>query len=156
MLASVDRRAEVAAPSDFAFAFVADHRTVPTWMFGISRFEPKGDRVAGKGARFDASFSGVMSFTFELEATEWEDGELIVLESADPPHVRARLEFRPRGADATEIHVLVEYRIPGGIAAVALRKMNEVVAGRAVRHVESTLRRELESAFASARRDTVD
>ncbi|MEV0358072.1 SRPBCC family protein [Nocardia sp. NPDC050697] len=148
----MDRRAEVAAPSDFAFGFVTDHRTVPSWMFGISRFEPSGDRTAGAGARFAATFSGVLSYTFELVATEWEDGAAIVLESAEPPQVRARVEFRPRGARVTEIRIRVEYRIPGGLAAAALRRMNDVVAGRAARYVESNLRRELESAYAAAHR----
>ncbi|MFC3965311.1 SRPBCC family protein [Nocardia jiangsuensis] len=148
----MDRRADVAASDDFAFAFVTDPRTVPTWMFGISRFEPRGDRAAGVGARFAASFSGVLSFSFELVATEWVDGALIVLESADPPQVRARVEFRPRAAERTEIRILVEYRLPGGLAAAAMRRMNDVVAARAIRHVESNLRREVESAYAAARR----
>ncbi|MFI6168351.1 hypothetical protein ACIBCN_16330 [Nocardia sp. NPDC051052] len=151
MLMSVDRYGEVAASRDFAFGFVADYRNVPKWMFGISRFEPKGDQATGPGALFEVTFSALRSFTFELEATAWDEGETIALESAEAPRATARFEFDTRGNDVTQIRVQIGFQVPRALLVRPLRRMNDVVVGQAVRHVETNLRRELETAFASAR-----
>jgi len=67
---------------DTAFAYVADHRTVPEWMYGVTRFEPVGEQVRGVGAVFDACMRiGPAAFTSRLEIVEWEDNHRIVLSS---------------------------------------------------------------------------
>jgi hypothetical protein len=150
--AAVAREGLLAVPREFAFAFVADYRNVPRWMYGVSRFDPCTAQTAGAGARFDTSFSGVGGTrALRLEATQWLDGTLLVLESVDEPLVTARFSFRDARAEATAIGVRISYPVPRGLAGLALGRVADLVVGAAVRHVEISLRRELAAAYTARR-----
>jgi hypothetical protein len=45
------------APLEVAFAYTADYRNVPDWLYGISKFEPVGENDYGLGAVFDGSMN---------------------------------------------------------------------------------------------------
>ena len=103
-VAHVDRQA--------AFAYVADHRTVPEWMFGVTRFEPVGDRVRGVGARFDASMRiGPATFDSRLEIVEWEDNHRIVLSSISGFRTLSSWQFDDLGDGRMRLAVDFGYRL---------------------------------------------
>ncbi|WP_054813440.1 SRPBCC family protein [Nocardia arizonensis] len=150
---SVEREGQLAVPRDFAFSYVADYRNIPKWMYGVSSIEPYGDKTYGEGALFDTSFTGgVTAITFRLATIDWQDGQLIALKSVRGPDVSARFEFERHDEDKTLFRVGIGYPMLGGLAGRALRKVNDMLVGQAVRHVETNLRREVEAAFVAERR----
>ncbi|MBF6245646.1 SRPBCC family protein [Nocardia elegans] len=149
MTISVSRQREIAVPHDFAFSFISDYRNIPLWMYGISAIEPLGGRARGVGACFRAVFAGGAGATeLELEAIRWQDGHLIALSSVRGPEVAARFQVAAVTESTTLVRVEIEVPAPGGLAGVALRTVTNAVAGRAIRHTEANLRRELEARYA--------
>ncbi|APE38059.1 hypothetical protein BOX37_05900 [Nocardia mangyaensis] len=145
----MERHSTIEAPIEFTFRFVADYTNVPNWMFGITAFHPCGEQDAGPGATFDTSFSsGVASAQFQLTAAEWRADELIVLESVSGPYVRAAFAFAAHDPDATRLHVTITYPVTGGVAGRLLKRVSDAIANTAIRHVETSLRREVLAAYA--------
>ncbi len=135
-VAHVDRQA--------AFAYVADHRTVPEWMFGVTRFEPVGDRVRGVGALFDASMRiGPATFDSRLEIVEWEDNHRIVLSSISGFRTLSSWQFDDLGDGRMRLAVDFGYRLPGGAAGRAAGLLIEPLVGTIVRRTEHALREQV-------------
>ena len=44
-MGDIKQSATVSVPAAVAFDYVDNYRHVPDWMFGISKFEPVGDRA---------------------------------------------------------------------------------------------------------------
>jgi len=143
-MAVIHHRTTVARPRDVAFGFVNDHRHVPEWMFGVTRFEPTTEKTDGLGAIYDAAMTiGPKSLTSTLEVTEWIENELIVLTSIDGFDAGTRWHFTDSD-DATLAEVEFRYRLPGGLAGKALGLIIEPVVGQAIRHTDTTLRQRIE------------
>ena len=94
------------APLDVVFAYVADYRNVPDWLFGVQTFEPVGDIDHGLGAVFDgADFSGAR-VTADLQGASLIDATACrsLVASTDTqaglfsPHARCA---RTTGSDST-------------------------------------------------------
>ncbi|WP_169811097.1 SRPBCC family protein [Nocardia amamiensis] len=154
MPGTIERRGEIAAPLDFTFGFVADYRNVPRWMFGVSEFQPCGAQTSGAGSIFATSFSnGATSVTVELTAVEWHDGELIALKSKQKPYVSARFAFESASAETTLVRVRIDYPIAPGLTGRLLGRINEMIVAQAIRHVETSLRREVTAAFLASGSD---
>src|SRR3712207_3071511 len=115
MVVDIVRTATCRAPLDVAFDYVADYRNIPSWMLGIERFVPVGDRDRGEGAEFDVTARYGVRLHTRIRATEWVHHRLIGMESVRGVAVRSR--FRFEGADSgTNITAEVSYRLPGGAA----------------------------------------
>ena len=139
----VRHSAVAAVPLDIAFAYVDDHRTVPEWMFGVSRFEPVGAQVSGLGAVFDAAMQiGPKSLDTRLEVVEWERDRIIVLNSVAGFRTSSSWTFTDLG-DSSRLDVDFGYELPGGLAGRALGMLIEPVVGTAVRQTEHALRTRL-------------
>ncbi|WP_420750183.1 SRPBCC family protein [Rhodococcus sp. O3] len=139
----VQHSAVAAVPLDIAFAYVDDHRTVPEWMFGVSRFEPVGAQVSGLGAVFDAAMQiGPKSLDTRLEIVEWERDRIIVLESVAGFRTSSSWTFTDLGG-SSRLDVDFGYELPGGLAGRALGMLIEPVVGTAVRQTEQALRTRL-------------
>ncbi len=141
MSADIVRTATCRAPREVAFEFVADYRTVPTWVLGIERFDPVGEQTRGEGAEFDVTARFGVRLHTRIRATEWVDQQLIGMESVRGVHVRSRFRFAEDDgrADRTRITAEVSYRLPRGPAG---RVMNRAVApfvSRAVDHANHAL-----------------
>lgn len=126
---------------DTAFAYVADHRTVPEWMYGVTRFEPVGEQVRGVGAVFDACMRiGPAAFTSRLEIVEWEDNHRIVLSSISGFRTRSAWQFDDLGDGDMRLAVDFGYQLPGGLAGRAAGLLIEPLVGTIVRRTENALR----------------
>ncbi|WP_019929080.1 SRPBCC family protein [Nocardia sp. BMG111209] len=144
----VERAGEVAVPRDFVFRYVADHRNVPAWMFGVTEFRPRGTPESGAGSVFVMTFTNPIATTeLELHAVEWRDDAVIELRSTRKPLVTARFEFETTAAGATRIRVRIGYPPATGAAGLVTNPLGDLIAATAVRHVETTLRREVTAAF---------
>ena len=131
-------------PDDVAFSYVDDHRTVPEWMFGVSRFEPVGAQVNGLGAVFDAAMQiGPKSLDSRLEVVEWERDRVIVLSSISGFRTSSSWSFTDLGDGRSQLDVDFGYELPGGLAGRALGMLIEPVVGTAVRQTERDLRTRL-------------
>lgn len=140
----VQHSAVAAIPLDVAFAYVDDHRTVPEWMFGISRFEPVGAQVSGLGALFDATMRiGPKSLDSRVEVVAWERDRTIVLSAVSGFRTSSSWSFTDLGDGRSRLDVDFGYELPGGLAGRALGMLIEPAVGTAVRQTEQALRARL-------------
>jgi len=134
-------------PLDVAFAYVDDHRTVPDWMFGVTRFEPVGKQLNGLGACFDATMRiGPKSLDSRLQVVEWVHARSIVLQSVSGFRSSSSWTFADLGDGRSRLDVDFAYELPGGFAGRALGKLIEPVVDSAVRQTEQALRARLGAA----------
>ncbi|MEV0031166.1 SRPBCC family protein [Nocardia sp. NPDC050793] len=136
------------APVDFAFDYVADYRTVPKWMFGVRHFTPVGAQTSGVGAVFDTAVHlGPTTLKLRAEIIEWEDGAKLSLHAIKGIEGTVRWSFEAVGERSTKIGVVVDYRVPGGLAGRALDKIIQAFVGPAIRHTENSLREQVLAAY---------
>lgn len=137
------------APVELVFAYVDEHRNVPEWMFGISKFEPIGEKESGVGAKFDGSIKlGPKTLHSTVECIGWEQDKLIKLDSIKGFVNSSTWTFESAGDDRTELIVDFHYELPGGIAGKALGRVIEPFISIAIKHTEHTLRDKVEQLHA--------
>lgn len=130
-------------PIDIAFDYVDDHRNVPDWMFGITRFQPVGNQLNGLGAVYDTTMRiGPKNLDSRVEVVAWERHRTIVLESIAGLRSASSWTFTDVG-DGTRLDVDFGYELPGGLAGRALGMLIEPIVGTAVRQTEQALRTRL-------------
>jgi uncharacterized membrane protein len=125
-------RAVIARPLADVFAWVSDHRNVPTVLDGIDRWEPLGTRTRGIGARFDVSMR-VLGFPLEnvLVIDRWDEPRAIGWRSESGLIAQSggwRFEPRPEG---TEVRLTIGYEPPGGaLGGLVAGRVDGLVRGR--------------------------
>lgn len=142
--------ATAAVPLPVAFAYVDDYRTVPDWMFGLSKFEPITDQDHGLGAEYDTVMNlGPKAMRSKVRVTDWELDTVIELTSYQGMVNSSRWEFRRVDDLATELIVDFRYEFGGGLAGKALAKMVEPLVGEAMRQTETNLCKRVEEHYRS-------
>ncbi len=141
------------APVDVVFAYMDDHRNVPEWMFGVSKFEPIGEKDSGVGAVFDGSIKlGPKTLHSTVECTEWEQDRVIGMKSIKGFVNWSTWRFNRIDDVTTELAVDFTYVLPGGMAGRALGKIIEPFITIAIRHTEQRLREKVEQRYAEQAR----
>ncbi|PXX70955.1 polyketide cyclase/dehydrase/lipid transport protein [Nocardia tenerifensis] len=144
----VEHSARCAAPVGFAFAYVADYRNVPKWMFGIRHFTPVGEQTSGLGAVFDTALHlGPTTLQLRSDITEWVDDSRVTIRAIRGIEGAIRWDFAAVHARLTEITATADYRVPGGLAGRALDRVIQAFIGPAVRHTEKNLREKIEARY---------
>ncbi|WOC13492.1 SRPBCC family protein [Gordonia sp. MP11Mi] len=132
-------------PRSEVFAYVDDPNTVPQWMFGVTAFDPVGDRSRGLGTVYDAVMKvGPKALSAQLEVTVWTENEELVLSSVAGFDVTTRWRFTDGDGGSTVVDVDFDYSLPGGLAGRALAAIIEPFVSQAVRQTEQALRGALE------------
>ena len=126
----IEHSAVTEAPRERAFAYLDDYRTVPSWMFGVRSFVPVSDVVPK-----------VLRST--LEVTDWIENQSLTLSSVEGLATTSTWSFTDTDDGGTRLDVEFSYSFPGGLAGRALGALVEPVVGQAIRHTESSLRKEL-------------
>ncbi|KZF08841.1 MAG: SRPBCC family protein [Rhodococcus sp. (in: high G+C Gram-positive bacteria)] len=140
----IEHSAVADVPRSRAFAYVDDYRSVPNWMFGVRSFEPIGDIDHGLDALYAAEMQiGPKTLRSTLRVTEWIEGRSLTLSSVEGFSTVSTWSFADTPDGGTRLDVDFAYNFPGGLAGRALGALVEPVVGQAIRHTESTLRREL-------------
>ena len=132
------------APVETAFAYVADYRNVPQWLFGMHKFEPVGDKDYGLGATFDAEVHLGAHIHTRIRVDDWVENELISFDSIDGVKVETRWFFTPEGADRTIIRGDVPLKLPFGPAGKLMGRVVEPAVKKAVEHSSEALARQIE------------
>ena len=136
------------APLDVAFGYLDDYRNATEWMFGLSRFEPDGDKDHGLGAVFSGTFAvKPVKLNSTIKVTEWEQDKVIAFESIKGFRNWSTWRFSAPSPTRTTITVTFSYELPGGLAGRALGKALEPIVAISVRHSDEALRREIESRY---------
>ena len=139
MSADIVRTVACRAPLEVAFAYVADHRSIPSWMLGIEEFEPVGDQTRGEVAEFDVTARFGVRLHTRIRATEWVEDELIAMESVRGVHLRSRFRFAAVDAELTRVTAEVSYRLPRGPAGRVMNRAVGPFVTRAVDHANHAL-----------------
>ena len=135
----------VNAPLDVTFAYVADYRTIPDWMFGVKKFEPVTDKDYGLGSVFDVSLQMGLPIHTRIETVEFEEDRVIGMDSVKGFKARSRWHFEADGPDRTTVKANVSYDLPFGPAGRAMGKVMQPFVRQAVGHISSHLKSNLES-----------
>lgn len=139
------------APVSVAFAYIDDYRTVPQWMFGLSDFQPVGDKDQGLDAVFDGTFAvKPVKLHSTVQITAWEQDRLIRMESIKGFVNRSTWRFEAVGNTETRITVDFTYELPGGLAGRAMGKALEPIAALSIRHSDAALRKQIEEHYAAS------
>jgi uncharacterized membrane protein len=138
----------VDAPLDVAFAYVADYKTIPEWMFGVKKFEPVTDKDYGLGSVFDVSLSLGVPINTRIETVEFEESRVIGMDSVKGFKARSRWYFEADGPDRTKVVANVSYDLPFGPAGRAMGKVMQPFVKQAVGHISQHLKRNLENRVA--------
>jgi uncharacterized membrane protein len=133
------------APLEVAFAYTADYRNVPDWLYGISKFEPVGDKDYGLGAVFDGSMNLGATLHSRIEVNEFEENRLIGFDSIKGFKNSSRWTFSALDAKHSTVVADVSYELPGGIAGKALGKVIEPFVKIAVKHSSAALQEAVEA-----------
>ena len=135
----------VHAPLAETFAYVADYRTIPDWMFGVKKFEPVGDKDYGCGSVFDVSLSLGVPINTRIETVEFEEDRVIGMDSVKGFKATSRWYFEADGPDRTKVTAVVSYELPFGPAGRAMGKVMQPAVKQAVNHISHHLKANLES-----------
>jgi len=133
------------APLDVAFAYIDDYRNTTDWMFGISKFEPVGDKVQGLDAVFDGSFHVTpVRLSSRVRVIKWEQDRVIAFESIKGFKNWSTWEFSAISPTRTMVSVTFSYELPGGLAGRAMGRALEPIVALSVRHSDVALRHAIE------------
>jgi len=138
MVVDIVRTATCRAPLDVAFGYVADYRNIPSWMLGIERFVPVGERDRGEGAEFDVTARFGVRLHSRIRATEWVDHRVIGMESVRGVAVFPRFLFGgagPRTCTPAEF----SSRLRGGPAGRMMHRAVGPFVTRVVQHANHAL-----------------
>jgi len=135
----------VDAPLDVTFAYVADYRTIPEWMFGVRKFEPVTDKDYGLGSVFDVSLSLGVPINTRIETVEFEEGRVIGMDSVKGFKAKSRWYFEADGPERTKVTASVSYELPFGPAGRAMGKVMQPFVKQAVSHISQHLKSNLEN-----------
>jgi uncharacterized membrane protein len=141
----IDVEASCAAPVEEAFAYVADYRTIPSWMLGVRRLEPVTAQERGCGAEYDVSLQLGVPLRLRLRTVEYDENRALGMDSVKGFRARSRWYFSPEGPDRTTVRATVSYDLPFGPAGRALGRAIEPFARQAVTHISTHLRRNIEA-----------
>jgi uncharacterized membrane protein len=135
----IERTESCQAPLDVAYAYLADYREVPRWMYGVEKFEVVGDNDYGPGSEFDATVNLGVRIRTRIRATEWEENRVIGMDSVKGFKVRSRWYFEADGDDRTTVTAKISYELPFGPAGRTMGKVMGPFVKRAVTESAGTL-----------------
>jgi len=136
------------APVEAAFAYTADYRNVPNWLYGVQEFVPVGDKDYGLGSVFDGTMHVGLTLTSRIEVDAFEENRLIAFDTVKGFQIRSRWTFTPTGTDTSAVRADVSYELPGGIAGKGVGKVIEPFVKIAIRHTSAGLKHCIEAAHA--------
>jgi uncharacterized membrane protein len=128
------------APVSISFAYVADHRNVPKWAWGVTHFDPIGEQNRDVGATFDVAVNlGPKTIYLRSVITDWVEDKQISLKSIQGVEGTMHWRFDSIDDATTAISLDVDYALPPGVAGKMLGKIIDPLVGTALRHVEKHL-----------------
>ncbi len=136
------------APVETAFAYTADYRHVPSWLYGIQKFTPVGEQDYGLGAVFDGEMSVGLTLKSRIEVDEFEENELIAFDTVKGFQIRSTWRFSSTGASTSAVLAEVAYELPGGLAGKGVGMAIEPFVKIAIKHSSAGLKRCIEAAHA--------
>lgn len=145
-MGSVNHVATVAAPVEFAFAYLSNYRNAPDWMWGLTRLTAQSETTRGVGAVFDTDIR-LGSAPLLIEAVEWEDDKVVSFKAIRGLEGSATWHFEPAGPQRCRITTDVEYRVGRGLAGRALDRLIKAFTATAVRHTDKQVRANVEALY---------
>jgi uncharacterized membrane protein len=137
------------APVEVTFAYLDDYRTATQWMFGLTAFEPVGQRNQGLDATFDATFRvKLIKLRSTVQVVGWEQDALIAFKSIKGFDNESNWRLTSLGPTTTKVSVKLSYTVPGGLAGRAVGRALEPIVALSIRHIDAALRRNVEVPYA--------
>lgn len=142
----------ISVPTTFAFDYVTDFSLMPEWLYGIQEIRCVNNVPSGVGARYEGSIKVGATLRSSIEVTAQEPNRLLATESRAGITNQTSWLFRELAEELTEIHMTIDYELPGGIAGRVLAKAIEPFISTSVTSTERNLKSNLETRFQALRR----
>ncbi|HUP99941.1 MAG TPA: SRPBCC family protein [Aeromicrobium sp.] len=120
------------------FAYIADSSNVPQWFYGVQHFEPLTEMTRGLGSKYAITLNVGRPVTARFECTEFEENELIAVQTFEGPHASSRWTFHREGT-GTRIRGDFDYTLPGGVAGAALGRLLKPFLAVAIKQTMANL-----------------
>ena len=141
----------IAAPVEQVFAYVDDYTNTTKYMRDLSKWQPSGTKVHGKGAEFEVAMkAGPMTLDSAVEITTWAENKAIGWVSRKGFKQNGEWKFAAR-ADGCEVTFDMDYEFPGGIAGRMVSKAAEPVVRMNIEKSVDTLKAQTEALPAPAK-----
>lgn len=139
---------EFDAPVETAFAYTADYKNVPSWLYGIQEFVPYGEQSYGLGSVFDGAMHVGMTLKSRIEIDAFEENALISFDTVKGFKIKSRWVFSALDAGRSQVQADIAYELPGGIAGKGVGKVIEPFVKLAIKHSSADLKACVEKAHA--------
>lgn len=137
--------AEIAADVEDVFGYVDDHLNTTKYMKGLSKWEPEGEKVHGKGARFAVAMkAGPMTLASVVEITTWTKNEAIGWTSREGFKQTGKWSFTEVDEGTTKASFDLKYELPGGIAGRMMSRATDPVVRGNIEQSVRALRTQVE------------
>ena len=111
--------ATLAAPVEFAFAYLSNHRNAPDWMWGLTRLTAQSEQTRGVGAVFDTDIR-LGSAPLLIEAVEWVDNQVVSFKATGKRVFRmAPIHHHFENGGWAETTVVVRFWLIAALAAIS-------------------------------------
>lgn len=134
----------VAAPVEAVFAYVDDYRNTTKYMKDLTKWKPAGDKVHGKGAKFEVAMkAGPMTLGSVVDITMWTENKTIGWTSREGFKQTGKWSFKAHG-EGTDATFDMSYELPGGLAGRMLSRAAEPIVRSNIEQSVKSLRTHVE------------
>ena len=120
----IDEEAVVRAQRDEVWRVLADPSCYPTFMAGVTRWEPRDLGAAGVGARYDVRMQvGSAQVGSLIEVVEFDPPGDLAWTSVTGVDQRGRWRLRERRGRETVVTLRLSYQTPGGLIALIVDRI---------------------------------
>ncbi|HWC38247.1 MAG TPA: SRPBCC family protein [Acidimicrobiales bacterium] len=141
----VQAHVEVSAPPSAIWPILVDPEQLPTFMAGLTRWEPVGQPSAGLGARYRVHMLvGSAHVGGLVEVVEFNEQRDIAWTNVTGIDHRGRWRLRERRPGCTGVTLRVSYSAPGGLLAVLADRLAAPMVRRNLQRSLVCLRRMVE------------
>ncbi|OBK86201.1 SRPBCC family protein [Mycolicibacter sinensis] len=142
----------ISVPTSFAFAYVADFSLMPEWLYGIQAIRCVNNIPSGVGSRYEGAIKVGATLQSSIEIIAHEPNRLLATESRSGIINQTSWLFHELSKELTEVHMTIDYELPGGMAGRVLAKAIEPFISIAVTSTERNLKNNLETRFQARKR----
>ena len=147
----VEQRVEVAAPRDRVWEVLRDPSCYPTFMAGVTRWEPCGSQATmGIGARFNVRMKvGSAEVGSLIELVEFRAPSELAWTSVTGIDQRGRWKLVDEGPRRTRVTLRLSYQSPGGLLSLIADRVAAPMVRRNLGESLRNLKQRVESQASS-------
>jgi len=141
----IEESVSIDASPEEIWEIVTDPSQFPKFADSITRWDAKGDKERGLGARYSMRMrAGSAEIGGLVEVVEWDEYSDMAWTSVTGIDQRGRWRLRPRADGATDVTLRLSYHAEGGLLGVITDRVAAPIVGGNLKRSLAELKRTLE------------